>query len=166
MRNWATVKPDGDLIWSEQPRQDYGALQAGTHWLSGLLQQSQNQGKIEGLAACGSQTTSPFGSLNNFYFERLYNFWGAVQGTILLFILCRCAEHRIWYWNSCACIWGVSMCPICLFWTERNTSSWSCCWRKCRIRILPNRNGTRSIRIWKSGRNVDRPSIHIHNILE
>ena len=115
------------LIWSEQPRQDYGALQAGTHWLSGLLQQSQNQGKIEGLAACGSQTTSPFGSLNNFYFERLYNFWGAVQGTILLFILCRCAEHRIWYWNSCACIWGVSMCPICLFWTERNTSSWSCC---------------------------------------
>ena len=40
---------------------------------------------IEGLAACGSQTTSPFGSLNNFYFERLSNFFGAVHFRLLLF---------------------------------------------------------------------------------
>ena len=34
---------------------------------SRLVQQPQNQGKAEGLAACNSQTASPLGSLNNFY---------------------------------------------------------------------------------------------------
>ena len=29
----------------------------------------QDQGKTEGLAACNSQTASPFGCLNNFYFK-------------------------------------------------------------------------------------------------
>ena len=41
---------------------------------SGLVQQSQDQGKIEGLAACYSQTANPFGSLNHFCFEILSNF--------------------------------------------------------------------------------------------
>ena len=35
--------------------------------ISGLLQQPQNQGKTEGLAACNSQPTSPLSRLNNFY---------------------------------------------------------------------------------------------------
>ena len=47
----------------------HGALQTGTRRISGLLQQPQNQGKTKGLAACNSQTTSPFGYLNNFYFK-------------------------------------------------------------------------------------------------
>ena len=47
----------------------HGALQTGTRRISGLLQQPQNQGKTKGLAACNSQTTNPFGCLNNFYFK-------------------------------------------------------------------------------------------------
>ena len=47
--------------------------------ISGLLQQPQDQGKAEGLAACNSQTASPFGCLNNFYFEILSNFLGSLQ---------------------------------------------------------------------------------------
>ena len=47
----------------------HGALQIGTRRISGLLQQPQNQSKTKGLAACNSQTTSPFGCLNNFYFK-------------------------------------------------------------------------------------------------
>ena len=35
--------------------------------------------KTEGLAACNSQTTSPFGCLNNFYFKILSNFSGSLQ---------------------------------------------------------------------------------------
>ncbi|WP_419171006.1 hypothetical protein, partial [Negativibacillus massiliensis] len=38
-----------------------------------------HQGKAEGLAACNSQTTSPFGCLNNFSTEILSNFLGALQ---------------------------------------------------------------------------------------
>ncbi|MDY5411068.1 MAG: hypothetical protein SPG86_05735, partial [Gemmiger sp.] len=44
-----------------------------------LLQQPQDQGKAKGLAACNSQTASPFGCLNNFYFTILSNFLGALQ---------------------------------------------------------------------------------------
>ena len=44
-----------------------------------LLQQPQDQGKAKGLAACNSQTASPFGCLNNFYFKILSNFWGSLQ---------------------------------------------------------------------------------------
>ena len=57
-----------------QEFQLYGTLQAGTRCISGLLQQPPHQGKAEGLAACNSQTASPFGCLNNFYFEILSNF--------------------------------------------------------------------------------------------
>ena len=57
----------------------HGALQTGTRCISGLLQHPQNQGKTEGLAACNSQTTSPFGCLNNFYFKILSNFLGALH---------------------------------------------------------------------------------------
>ncbi|WP_419511743.1 hypothetical protein, partial [Hominenteromicrobium sp.] len=39
----------------------------------------QNQGKAKGLAACNSQTASPFGCLNNFYFEILSNFLGSLH---------------------------------------------------------------------------------------
>ena len=35
-----------------------------------------NQGKAEGLAACNSQTTSPFGGLNNFTLKYCLTFWG------------------------------------------------------------------------------------------
>ena len=45
----------------------HGAFQAGTHCISGFLQQPQDQDKTEGLAACNLQTASPPGSLNNFY---------------------------------------------------------------------------------------------------
>ena len=39
-----------------------------------------------GFAACNSQTASPFGCLNNFYFKILSNFWGSLQiGFLLLF---------------------------------------------------------------------------------
>uniref|UniRef100_UPI004027FD30 hypothetical protein n=1 Tax=Gemmiger formicilis TaxID=745368 RepID=UPI004027FD30 len=34
----------------------------------------------KGLAACNSQTASPFGCLNNFYFRILSNFLGSLQG--------------------------------------------------------------------------------------
>ena len=34
------------------------------------------KGKAKGLAACNSQTASPFGCLNNFYFRILSTFWG------------------------------------------------------------------------------------------
>ena len=51
----------------------------GTAGLSGLLQQPPYQGKAKGLAACHSQTTSPFGCLNNFCFQILSNFLGALQ---------------------------------------------------------------------------------------
>ena len=47
--------------------------------ISGLLQQPQDQGKAKGLAACNSQTASPFGCLNNFYFKILSNFLGSLQ---------------------------------------------------------------------------------------
>ena len=64
----------------------HGALQTGTRCISGLLQHPQNQGKTEGLAACNSQTTSPFGCLNNFYFKILSNFLGSLHAACLLFI--------------------------------------------------------------------------------
>ena len=47
--------------------------------ISGFLQQPQDQGKAKGLAACNSQTASPFGCLNNFYFKILSNFWGLLH---------------------------------------------------------------------------------------
>ena len=57
----------------------HGALQTGTRRISGLLQQPQNQSKTKGLAACNSQTASPFGCLNNFYFRILSNFLGSLH---------------------------------------------------------------------------------------
>ncbi|WP_418542281.1 hypothetical protein, partial [Hominenteromicrobium sp.] len=39
----------------------------------------QDQGKAKGLAACNSQTASPFGCLNNFYFRILSNFLGSLH---------------------------------------------------------------------------------------
>ncbi len=39
----------------------------------------RNQGKTKGLAACNSQTASPFGCLNNFYFKILSNFLGVTS---------------------------------------------------------------------------------------
>ena len=57
----------------------HGTLQTGTDRISGLLQQLQDQGKTEELAACNSQTASPFGCLNNFYFKILSNFWGSLH---------------------------------------------------------------------------------------
>ena len=39
----------------------------------------QDQGKAKGLAACNSQTASPFGCLNNFDFKILSNFWGSLH---------------------------------------------------------------------------------------
>ena len=49
----------------------------------------QDQGKAKGLAACNSQTASPFGCLNNFYFKILSNFWGSLQirGRLVLVVL-------------------------------------------------------------------------------
>ena len=49
----------------------------------------QDQGKTEGLAACNSQTASPFGCLNNFYFKILSNFLGSLQirGRLVLVVL-------------------------------------------------------------------------------
>ena len=69
-----------------QEFQFHGTLQAGTRCISGLLQQPPHQGKAEGLAACNSQTASPFSCLNNFYFKILSNFWGSlhlVRGILL-----------------------------------------------------------------------------------
>ena len=64
----------------------HGTLQTGTDRISRLLQQPQNQGKAKGLAACNSQTASPFGCLNNFYFKILSNFLGSLHAACLLFI--------------------------------------------------------------------------------
>ncbi len=68
-------------IWTAQKRtavsagiSPNGTLQAGTDRILGLLQQSQNDGKSKGLAACNAQTASPFGSLNNFYPNSLSDF--------------------------------------------------------------------------------------------
>ena len=57
----------------------HGTLQTGTDRISRLLQQPQDQGKAKGLAACSSQTASPFGCLNNLYFRILSNFLGSLQ---------------------------------------------------------------------------------------
>jgi hypothetical protein len=76
------------VLWAAQERTAvlagisvHGTLQTGTRCISGLLQQPQDQGKTEGLAACNSQTTSPFGCLNNFYFKILSNFSGALHSS-------------------------------------------------------------------------------------
>ena len=61
------------------------SLQTGTDRISGLLQQPQDQGKAKGLAACNSQTASPFGCLNNFYCKILSNFWGSLHLRVRLF---------------------------------------------------------------------------------
>ena len=55
------------------------SLQTGTDRIHGLLQQPQDQGKAKGLAACNSQTASPFGCLNNFYCKILSNFGGSLH---------------------------------------------------------------------------------------
>ena len=44
--------------------------------------------KLKGLAACNSQTASPFGCLNNFYFKILSNFWGSLHYGVWLLIFC------------------------------------------------------------------------------
>ena len=62
-----------------QEFQLHGTLQTGTDRISRLLQQPQDQGKAKGLAACNSQTASPFGCLNNFYFRILSNFLGSLH---------------------------------------------------------------------------------------
>ena len=56
----------------------------------------------KGLAACNSQTASPFGCLNNFYFRILSNFLGSLQHPVLGVFLCdtvmntrRCASNYI-----------------------------------------------------------------------
>ena len=67
----------------------HGALQTGTRCISGLLQHPQNQGKAKGLAACNSQTASPFGCLNNFYFKILSNFLGVTS--------CRMSSLHNWF---------------------------------------------------------------------
>ncbi|MEE0050666.1 MAG: hypothetical protein UEX99_03965, partial [Acutalibacteraceae bacterium] len=54
------------------------------------LQQPQNQGKAEGLAACNSQTTSPLGSLNSFYPNSLSNFLGSHQFAAAGFVVLYC----------------------------------------------------------------------------
>ena len=64
---------------AEKQNQKWVTDQTGTDRISGLLQQPQDQGKTEGLAACNSQTASPFGCLNNFYFKILSNFWGVTS---------------------------------------------------------------------------------------
>ena len=64
---------------AEKPNQKWVTDQAGTDRISGLLQQPQDQGKAKGLAACNSQTASPFGCLNNFYFKILSNFLGSLH---------------------------------------------------------------------------------------
>ena len=48
-------------------------LRAENNYLKNL------QGKAKGLAACNSQTASPFGCLNNFYFKILSNFLWSLQ---------------------------------------------------------------------------------------
>ena len=64
---------------ADKPNQKWVTDQTGTDRISGLLQQPQDQGKAKGLAACNSQTASPFDCLNNFYFKILFNFWGSLQ---------------------------------------------------------------------------------------
>ena len=64
---------------ADKPNQKWVTDQTGTDRISGLLQQPQNQGKAKGLAACNSQTASPFGCLNNFYFKILSNFLGSLH---------------------------------------------------------------------------------------
>ena len=64
---------------AEKPNQKWVTDQTGTDRISGLLQQPQDQGKAKGLAACNSQTASPFGCLNNLYFKILSNFWGSLH---------------------------------------------------------------------------------------
>ena len=64
---------------ADKPNQKWVTDQTGTDRISGLLHQPQDQGKTEGLAACNSQTASPFGCLNNFNFKILSNFWGPLH---------------------------------------------------------------------------------------
>ena len=76
----------------------HGVLQTRAHRISGLLQQPQDQGKAKGPAACSSQTTSPFGRLNNLRLIYLSNFLGSLQSGkwgILIFI-CELPCGGIW----------------------------------------------------------------------
>ena len=64
----------------------HGTLQTSVYRLPGLLQQPTHQGIVIGLATCHSQTTSPFGCLNNFVLRILSNFLGGTSSnTELLF---------------------------------------------------------------------------------
>ena len=55
------------------------------YYIDARTQQPPHQGKAKGLAACNSQTTSPFGCLNNFYFKILSEFSGSLHSCPALF---------------------------------------------------------------------------------
>ena len=96
----------------------HGTLQTGTDRISRLLQQPQDQSKVKGLAACNSQTASPFGCLNNFYFKILSNFLGSLQDgpVVLLLLFWDLITQRFFRLFSCKIRRISSFVP--------NTSSW------------------------------------------
>ena len=57
------------------------------------IKEYRRTGKATGLAACNSQTASPFGCLNNFYFKILSNFLGSLHDGCRFSILCQTARH-------------------------------------------------------------------------
>ena len=73
---------------------------------------------LAGLAACNSQTASPFGCLNNFYFKILSNFLGSLQDgpVVLLLLFWDLITQRFFRLFSCKIRRISSFVP--------NTSSW------------------------------------------
>ena len=78
-----------ERIYLEEGPEGFAVERRGRGSTGRPKKQPQDQGKTEGLAACNSQTASPFGCLNNFYFKILSNFLGALQirGRLVLVVL-------------------------------------------------------------------------------
>ncbi|HIW15401.1 MAG TPA: hypothetical protein H9691_08195, partial [Firmicutes bacterium] len=65
-----------------------------------LLQQLPHQGKAKGLAACHSQTTSPFRCLNNFLSKYCLTFWGHFSKGWRLFFFTKPQCFSSWFSNN------------------------------------------------------------------
>ena len=68
-----------ERIYLEEGPEGFAVERRGRGSTGRPKKQPQDQGKTEGLAACNSQTASPFGCLNNFYFKILCNCWGSLH---------------------------------------------------------------------------------------
>ena len=78
-----------ERIYLEEGPEGFAVERRGRGSTGRPKKQPQDQGKAKGLAACNSQTASPFSCLNNIYFKILSNFGGSLQirGRLVLVVL-------------------------------------------------------------------------------